>query len=37
MPRLTNLEDILFKVEEHPIFVSIPTKNGESRMSVPDK
>jgi hypothetical protein len=37
MPRLTNLDDILFAVEEHPVFVSIPEKGGERRLAVPEK
>jgi hypothetical protein len=37
MPRLTNLDDIMFPVEEHPVFVSIPAKSGERHLPVPDK
>ena len=37
MPRLTNLDDIMFPVEEHPVFVSMSTKSGERRLPVPDK
>ncbi|MBP7766427.1 MAG: DUF932 domain-containing protein [Syntrophaceae bacterium] len=37
MPRLTNLDEIMFPVEEHPVFVSMPTKLGERRLPVPDK
>jgi hypothetical protein len=37
MPRLTQLDDILFPVEEHPVFVGVRTKSGERRLSVPDK
>ena len=37
MPRLTQLEELLFPVEEHPVFVNVPTKSGERRLSVPDK
>jgi hypothetical protein len=37
MPRLTDLNDILFPVEEHSVFVSIPGKSGERRLAVPDK
>jgi len=37
MPRLTQLDEVLFPVEEHPVFVSIRTKSGERRLSVPDK
>jgi hypothetical protein len=37
MPRLTKLDDILFTVEEHPVFVSIAAPSGERRLTVPDK
>ncbi len=37
MPRLTQLEELLFPVTEHPVFVNVPTKSGERRLSVPDK
>jgi len=37
MPRLTNLNDVLFPVEEHPVFVSMKGKAGERRLAVPDK
>ena len=37
MPRLTKLDDVLFPVEEHPVFVSIAEKGGERRLSVPEK
>ncbi len=37
MPRLTDLNDVLFPVEEHPVFVSIQGKSGERRLAVPDK
>lgn len=37
MPRLTNLEDVLFPVEEHSVFVSIPDPAGERRVPVPEK
>ena len=37
MPRLTNLDDVLFPVEEHPVFVSMAAPNGERRLAVPDK
>ena len=37
MPRLTNLDDIMFPVEEHPVFVNMSTKSGERRLPVPDK
>lgn len=36
MPRLTNLDDIMFPVEEHPVFVSMSTKSGERRLPVPE-
>ena len=37
MPRLTQLDDILFPVEVHPVFVSVHTKSSERRLAVPDK
>ena len=37
MPRLTQIDDVLFPVEEHPVFVSVRTESGERRLSVPDK
>ena len=37
MPRLTQLDDVLFSVEEHPIFASVKTPSGEKRISIPDK
>lgn len=37
MPRLTNLDDIMFPVEEHPVFVNMSTKSGERCLPVPDK
>lgn len=37
MPRLTKLDDVLFSVEEHPVFVSIPENGGERRLAVPEK
>ncbi len=37
MPRLTQLDDVLFPVEEHPVFVGMKTKSGERRLSIPDK
>ncbi len=30
MPRLTKLDDVLFPVEEHPVFVSL-AENGDER------
>lgn len=37
MARLTKLDDILFPVEEHPVFVSFEEKSGERRLAVPQK
>ena len=37
MPRLTQIDDVLFPVEEYPVFVSVRTESGERRLSVPDK
>lgn len=37
MPRLTKLDDVLFPVEEHPVFVSFMEKGGERRLAVPEK
>ena len=37
MPRLIKLDDVLFPVEEHPVFVCIPGKGGERRLAVPEK
>ncbi len=37
MPRLTKLDDVLFPVEEHPVFVSILANGSERRLPVPDK
>lgn len=37
MPRLTHVDDLLFPVEERPVFVSIKDAAGERRLSVPDK
>jgi hypothetical protein len=37
MPRLSQLKDVLFPVEEHPVFVSMKTASGEQRLPVPDK
>jgi len=37
MPRLNNLDDILFPVEEHPVFASVKTESGERRLAIPDK
>ncbi len=37
MPRLTDLNDVLFPVKAHPVFVSIKGPSGERRVAVPDK
>jgi hypothetical protein len=37
VPRLTTLDDILFPVEAHSVFVSIKEPSGERRLPVPDK
>jgi len=37
MPRLTQLDDILFPVEEHPVFVSAYADTKERRIPVPNK
>lgn len=37
MPRLTQLNDVLFPVEEHPVFVSVKVGSGERRVPVPEK
>ncbi len=37
MPRLNNLNDLLFPVEEHPVFVKIQERFGERQVPVPDK
>jgi hypothetical protein len=37
MPRLTNLNDVLFPVEEHPIFAHMMTHAGERQVPVPEK
>lgn len=37
MSRLAQLDDVLFPVEEHPIFASIHTESGEQRIAVPDR
>jgi len=37
MPRLTQLDLLLFPVEEHPIFASVKSASGERRLSIPDK
>ena len=37
MPRITDIDNLLFPVEEHPVFVRVHTESGERRLSVPDK
>jgi hypothetical protein len=37
MPRLTKLENVLFPVDEHPVFVSVKRTTGEQRLPVPFK
>jgi hypothetical protein len=37
MPRLSQLDKVLFPVEVHPVFVSIKTGAGERRLPVPEK
>ncbi|MDZ4797622.1 MAG: DUF932 domain-containing protein [Bryobacteraceae bacterium] len=37
MPRLTKLDDVLFPVGEHPVFVSLAENGSERRLSVPEK
>lgn len=37
MPRLNNLDEVLFPVEEHPVFAIIKTGSGERRLPVPEK
>ena len=37
MQRLTQIDDLLFPVEEHPVFVNINTKSRERVLPVPDK
>ena len=37
MPRLTNINDVLFPVDEHPVFVSVTDKGAERRLTVPEK
>ena len=37
MPRLTTLDEVLFPVGEHPVFVSVAEDDGEQRVSVPWK
>ncbi len=37
MPRLTNINDVLFPVDEHPVFINVHDKSGEKRLTVPGK
>jgi hypothetical protein len=37
VPRLTLIDEVLFPVEEHPVFVSVVTERGERRIAVPEK
>jgi hypothetical protein len=37
MPRLTQLNDVLFPVNEHPIIVIFQAPGGEQRLPVPNK
>ena len=37
MPRLDKLDDVLFPVDEHPVFVSFTDRTGERRLPVPEK
>ena len=37
MPRLTQLEDVLFPVEEHPVFAIVKDGSSERRLPVRDK
>lgn len=37
MPRLTELDDVLFPVEEHPVFVNVRSKTGDRYLPVNDK
>ena len=37
LPRLSDLSEVLFPVEEHPVFVSIREPDGERRILVPEK
>jgi len=37
MPRLSQIDDILFPVEEHPVFVNLRMKSGERHLPVPYK
>ena len=35
--RLSQLKDVLFPVEEHPVFVAVPNESGERRIVAPGK
>ena len=35
--RLSQLDDVLFPVEEHPVFVVVPGRIGERRLAAPGK
>jgi len=37
MPRLNQLDEVLFPVEEHPVFVAVRMASGERRLPVPEK
>ncbi|HVP12954.1 MAG TPA: DUF932 domain-containing protein [Phycisphaerae bacterium] len=37
MPRLTQLDEVLFPVEEHPVLVSFRSRSGERQLPVPEK
>jgi len=37
MPRLTELDEVLFPVEEHPVFAVVATEGDERRLPVPEK
>lgn len=37
MPRLTNINDVLFPVDEHPVFASITERGAERKLAVPNK
>jgi hypothetical protein len=37
MPRLSQIDEVLFPVEECPVFVGDPTESGKRWLSVPDK
>ena len=37
MPRITKVEDLLFPVEEHPVFVMLPKSSGKQKLQIPNK